>query len=106
MKEHDCCACVCGRACVYVHSIERVPNFFDYIKGGIELTATCAIDYTASNKNCDEDGSLHFLGGMCSGISCILMVGRRDWCACVRVACIASSVCACSLVAPGVQVLE
>jgi hypothetical protein len=74
VKEHDCCACVCVRARVYVHSIERVPNFFDYIKGGIELTATCAIDYTASNKNCDEEGSLHFLGGMCSGVLCILMV--------------------------------
>lgn len=44
-------------------AIERVPTFFDYIKGDLELTTTVAIDFTSSNKPSDQEDSLHYLGG-------------------------------------------
>eukprot|EP00802_Teleaulax_amphioxeia_P010842 Tamp_10872.p1 GENE.Tamp_10872~~Tamp_10872.p1 ORF type:complete len:554 (+),score=125.91 Tamp_10872:24-1664(+) len=44
-------------------NIARVPHFFDFVQGGIELTASLAVDFTASNKKCDDPESLHYLEG-------------------------------------------
>lgn len=42
--------------------IERKPNFLDYVGAGCELTVSFAIDFTMSNKDPSEEGSLHFKG--------------------------------------------
>lgn len=40
---------------------ERKPSFVDYINGGCKLSVVVAIDYTGSNGNPMEPGTLHYL---------------------------------------------
>eukprot|EP00977_Amphora_coffeiformis_P010849 scaffold2541_cov175-Amphora_coffeaeformis.AAC.5 len=40
---------------------EQKPSFVDYINGGCKLSVTVAIDYTGSNGNPMEPGTLHYL---------------------------------------------
>ena len=40
---------------------DRKPSFVDYINGGCKLGVTVAIDYTGSNGNPMEPGTLHYL---------------------------------------------
>jgi len=40
---------------------ERKPSFVDYINGGCKLSVAVAIDYTGSNGNPMEPGTLHYL---------------------------------------------
>ncbi|XP_023339051.1 copine-8 [Eurytemora carolleeae] len=40
--------------------IEIVPTFLDYIKGGLQLNFTVAVDFTASNGNPSDPRSLHY----------------------------------------------
>ena len=37
-------------------------QFLDYLRGGIQVSIVCAIDYTASNGNPSSTSSLHYLG--------------------------------------------
>ena len=41
------------------HLLEERPTFLDYIQGGMELSFTVAIDFTASNGNPASSNSLH-----------------------------------------------
>lgn len=47
-----------------IDSIDTVekPIFIDYLKGGMQINVSVAIDYTASNGQINEPSSLHFLG--------------------------------------------
>jgi copine 5/8/9 len=40
--------------------VER-PSFLDYLKGGLQIGFTCAIDFTASNGPAKDPASLHNL---------------------------------------------
>ncbi|XP_074644535.1 copine-8-like isoform X2 [Tubulanus polymorphus] len=40
--------------------VETVPSFLDFIKGGTEISATIAIDFTASNGDPRQPSSLHY----------------------------------------------
>jgi len=41
-------------------SIVRDPTFIDYIKGGCDLSLLVAIDFTGSNGNPRDPGTLHY----------------------------------------------
>ena len=43
------------------HLLEERPTFLDYIQGGMELSFTVAIDFTASNGNPSSSNSLHHI---------------------------------------------
>lgn len=40
----------------------QVPSFVDYLRGGVEISMACAIDFTASNGDPMNPRSLHYLG--------------------------------------------
>ena len=44
-------------------SITRNFTFVDYLKAGVQIGLSIAIDFTGSNGNCNDPRSLHFLGG-------------------------------------------
>ena len=44
--------------------VHLVPSFLDYIQGGMELSFTVAIDFTASNGNPASSNSLHHIDPM------------------------------------------
>ena len=46
------------------HLLEERPTFLDYIQGGMELSFTVAIDFTASNGNPSSSNSLHHIDPM------------------------------------------
>jgi len=50
----------CGRLVVSSCGMETVPTFLDYIQGGMELSFTVAIDFTASNGDPMSASSLHY----------------------------------------------
>jgi len=52
-----------GELKAYSATCFRVPTFADYLKGGLELGFSVAIDYTGSNGNYTMPGSLHYIGG-------------------------------------------
>ncbi|XP_038067467.1 copine-8-like isoform X1 [Patiria miniata] len=41
--------------------VEEQPSFLDYIKGGMQINFTVAIDFTASNGNPTHSNSLHYI---------------------------------------------
>ena len=41
--------------------VEEIPSFLDYVRGGTELNCTFAIDFTASNGNPQQPGTLHYI---------------------------------------------
>ena len=41
-------------------SIENVPTFLDYLRGGVQLNVMVAIDFTASNGSPSQSSSLHY----------------------------------------------
>merc|ERR1719193_1508139 len=41
--------------------VEEVPTFLDFIQGGMELSFTVAVDFTASNGNPQTSNSLHYI---------------------------------------------
>ena len=43
--------------------VEVQPSFVDYLRGGCEVSLMIAVDFTASNGNPQDSGSLHYLGG-------------------------------------------
>ena len=51
------------------------PSFLDYLRGGIQVSIVCAIDYTASNGNPSSSSSLHYLGNNNQYESAIYQVG-------------------------------
>lgn len=38
------------------------PTFVDYLRSGWQMNLACAIDYTASNGELDDDECLHYMG--------------------------------------------
>ena len=44
-------------------SITRNFTFVDYLKAGVQIGLSIAIDFTGSNGNCKDPRSLHFIGG-------------------------------------------
>lgn len=56
-----------GTLTAYVAACFRVPSFADYLKGGLQLGFTVAVDYTGSNGNYHNANSLHYLGGNATG---------------------------------------
>jgi len=50
----------CGKLVVSSCRMETVPSFLDYIQGGMELSFTVAIDFTASNGDPTSASSLHY----------------------------------------------
>ena len=49
-----------GRLLMRSCLVQEVPTFLDYIQGGMEMSFTVAIDFTASNGNPASSSSLHF----------------------------------------------
>jgi hypothetical protein len=52
-----------GTLSVHTCTVYRVPTFADYLKGGLQLGFSVAVDYTGSNGNYTMPNSLHYLGG-------------------------------------------
>jgi len=52
-----------GTLTAYEATCFRVPSFADYLKGGLQLNFSVAVDYTGSNGNYINQNSLHYLGG-------------------------------------------
>ena len=52
------------------------PQFLDYLRGGIQVSIVCAIDYTASNGNPSSSSSLHYLGNNNQYEAAIWQVGQ------------------------------
>jgi hypothetical protein len=50
-----------GKVILMNCQIRRVDTFMDYIKGGTQVSATIAVDFTASNGDPRSPESLHFL---------------------------------------------
>jgi len=50
-----------GRLVMSSCQVEEVPTFLDYIQGGMELSFTVAVDFTASNGNPQTSNSLHYI---------------------------------------------
>ncbi|CAG5118026.1 unnamed protein product, partial [Candidula unifasciata] len=50
----------CGRIHVLSFHIEMQKTFIDYIRGGMQMNFTVAIDFTASNGNPQSPTSLHY----------------------------------------------
>ena len=49
-----------------ITSLSRVTRnytFVDYLKAGVQIGLSIAIDFTGSNGNCNDPRSLHFIGG-------------------------------------------
>ena len=38
------------------------PSFLDYIKSGVQLNVSLAVDFTASNRPINDPSSLHYIG--------------------------------------------
>ena len=62
----------------------RNYSFIDYIKNGVTIKLTIAIDYTSSNKTPNDPLSLHYLGGNMNDYeqaikSCGMIVGYYDY---------------------------
>lgn len=56
--------------------LEYKPSFLDYIMGGTQINFCCAIDFTASNGQQVDPGSLHFISTNLNQYQrCIHMVG-------------------------------
>jgi len=57
--------------------LAQKPTFFDYLRSGLQLNLITAIDFTASNRDCNDPRSLHFLqpNAMNSYEQCISAVG-------------------------------
>jgi len=49
-----------GRLVVTSCDLETVPTFLDFVQGGMELSFTVAIDFTASNGEPNRSDSLHY----------------------------------------------
>ena len=55
----------CGQNCTLIvdqFSVKEKPTLVDYIRTGLEISLTVAIDYTASNGEPTQPGSLHAMG--------------------------------------------
>jgi len=50
-----------GRLVMSSCQVEEVPTFLDYIQGGMELSFTVAVDFTASNGDPQTSNSLHYI---------------------------------------------
>lgn len=44
-------------------SVVKLPQFLDYLRGGLRLNLTVAIDFTGSNGSPTSKDSLHYMGG-------------------------------------------
>jgi len=53
-----------GRLLMRSCLVQEVPTFLDYIQGGMELSFTVAVDFTASNGNPQSSNSLHYIDPM------------------------------------------
>jgi copine 5/8/9 len=43
--------------------IVDTPTFLDYLRSGLEIDFSVAIDFTLSNGSCENQNSLHYSGG-------------------------------------------
>ncbi|KAG9395506.1 Copine [Carpediemonas membranifera] len=51
-----------GKLIIDKFTIHKVPTFFDFLRRGLQLHLSVAIDFTASNGNPADSRSLHYMG--------------------------------------------
>lgn len=49
-----------GELFIEKFSVIKMPNFMEYLRSGWAINLSCAIDYTASNKEITNKDSLHY----------------------------------------------
>eukprot|EP00735_Rhodelphis_limneticus_P014685 TRINITY_DN8755_c0_g1::TRINITY_DN8755_c0_g1_i1::g.23877::m.23877 TRINITY_DN8755_c0_g1::TRINITY_DN8755_c0_g1_i1::g.23877 ORF type:complete len:524 (+),score=111.99,sp/Q8BT60/CPNE3_MOUSE/38.67/3e-113,Copine/PF07002.11/5.6e-42,C2/PF00168.25/3.1e-10,C2/PF00168.25/3.6e-14,vWA-TerF-like/PF10138.4/0.0019 TRINITY_DN8755_c0_g1_i1:163-1734(+) len=53
-----------GKLVINTRMMSSLPSFVDYLKGGLELNLSIAIDFTASNGTPTDPSSLHYVSPM------------------------------------------